>query len=282
MLRIPSRNADPSITAELNSLQAFVGSGVGYSTQVELAKKLWKEKLQTNARKAIFIKIRETLAEMCSGCVRCAYCEDSLADEIEHVLPKSFFPNLAFEWENYLFACGSCNGPKSNRYGIIDRGVLREVIRTKNGPVVPPPIGVHALINPRCENPLDFMELDLGGVTQSGVVLTPTFQFVVRDDICSEDQVRAEFTISVLGMNREVIRSARENAFGGFRSRLREYASEVMVQANSDRLDLLRKDILKAPHLTVFSEMIRQNRFIPEINHLFSEAPHVLYWSLTA
>lgn len=281
MLRISSRDLEPVSLGELTNLQSVVDAETDYPLQVELAKKLWKEKLNTNVRKALFGKVRETLADMSVGCVRCAYCEDSLADEIEHILPKSFLPSLTFVWENYLFACGPCNGPKNNRYGIIANGALEEIIRKTNDLVVAPTLGPSALINPRSEDPMKYLELDLGGVTSNGTVLAATFQFVIRDNIQPEDEVRAKFTIEVLGLNREVIRVARQNAFGGFRARLKEYVVEAKSGGADDLLDTLRQDILKAPHITVLSEMMRQNIYLPEIKRLIDEVPHTLYWALT-
>jgi hypothetical protein len=46
----------------------------------------------------------------------CSYCGSPIFSHlhIEHVLPKSFFPDHIFEWSNFLLACASCNSAKSN------------------------------------------------------------------------------------------------------------------------------------------------------------------------
>ncbi len=51
---------------------------------------------------------------------QCAYCECSLnskrVQQVEHFKPKSLFPLSAYDWDNYLLACGGCNGPKSDKW----------------------------------------------------------------------------------------------------------------------------------------------------------------------
>jgi uncharacterized protein (TIGR02646 family) len=217
---------------------------------------------------------------MCVGPVRCAYCEDSLADEVEHIRPKSFFPDRAFAWPNYLFSCGPSNGPKGNRYGVVANGLVAETVRRLSDPIIPPPDGVSALIDPRTEDPLDFLDLDLGGTTPDGNELTATFEYMAKDSIGVDARARAEFSINVLGLNREVMRAARGNAFFGFRARLKEYVASKNNQANIAELDRLRKEILYSPHLTVFAELRRQKNYLPEIENLFSAAPEAEEWSL--
>ncbi|MBX3729546.1 MAG: hypothetical protein KF858_10215 [Candidatus Sumerlaeia bacterium] len=51
------------------------------------------------------------------------YCEDSRATDIEHIRPKEHYPEVAFVWENYAYACNVCNQQyKSDRYceGFLD------------------------------------------------------------------------------------------------------------------------------------------------------------------
>jgi hypothetical protein len=37
-----------------------------------------------------------------------------VTDEAEHINPKDLYLERVFDWANYLYACGPCNGPKSN------------------------------------------------------------------------------------------------------------------------------------------------------------------------
>src|SRR2546426_12783509 len=100
----------------LQRYQAEVDAESGYERRVEIA----DAKFKTYNRKSnsAFEQIKDTLDAMCSGARRCMYCEDSAADEIEHHRPKNLYPELAFAWENYLYACGPCNGPKNNRFAV--------------------------------------------------------------------------------------------------------------------------------------------------------------------
>ena len=47
---------------------------------------------------------------------KCAYCETlinaSRSQQVEHFKPKSLFPSLVYDWNNYFLACGGCNGTK--------------------------------------------------------------------------------------------------------------------------------------------------------------------------
>lgn len=47
----------------------------------------------------------------------CSYCGSPVFSHlhIEHVRPKSSFPDGIFAWSNFLLACASCNSAKSNR-----------------------------------------------------------------------------------------------------------------------------------------------------------------------
>ncbi|MBI3681588.1 MAG: HNH endonuclease [Acidobacteria bacterium] len=51
---------------------------------------------------------------------KCAYCEHPIGSkregQVEHFKPKSLFPTLAYNWNNYFLACGGCNGAKSDKW----------------------------------------------------------------------------------------------------------------------------------------------------------------------
>ncbi|WP_179131170.1 retron system putative HNH endonuclease [Candidatus Entotheonella palauensis] len=51
---------------------------------------------------------------------KCAYCEDKInarrSQQVEHFKPKSLFPSLAYDWDNYFLACNGCNGTKSDKW----------------------------------------------------------------------------------------------------------------------------------------------------------------------
>lgn len=71
---------------------------------------------------------------------KCCYCESVVSHvypgDIEHIKPKSVFPNLTFEWNNLTFVCSKCNNKKRDYY-------------SQNGNV--------NIINPYIENPLNHL-----------------------------------------------------------------------------------------------------------------------------
>ncbi|MFB7251361.1 HNH endonuclease [Microbacterium sp. NPDC056234] len=51
---------------------------------------------------------------------KCAYCEARMLavsfGDIEHIYPKSMFPELVVSWNNLTLACSGCNQRKSSKY----------------------------------------------------------------------------------------------------------------------------------------------------------------------
>lgn len=61
---------------------------------------------------------KEALRKSTSG--KCMYCESKMEhicySHVEHIKPKSKFPELEFEWSNLGFCCQICNTKKGNKY----------------------------------------------------------------------------------------------------------------------------------------------------------------------
>lgn len=55
-----------------------------------------------------------------AGFEKCMYCESKISHtyygDIEHIKPKSKFPELEFKWENLGFVCAICNGIKKDKF----------------------------------------------------------------------------------------------------------------------------------------------------------------------
>jgi uncharacterized protein (TIGR02646 family) len=268
------QNATLSVLADL---QASVDAANDHAARVEAARREWARKTSTERKKIAFKDVRDTLSRLCVGARRCHYCEDSAADEIEHVRPKNHFPSLTFRWENYLFSCGPCNGPKSNHYGYVEHDQVVQFSPTNGHP---PPDLPEALIHPRNSDPRDFLELDLGGTAPNGRELTPTYHFLPYPNLSHTDKKRAEFTIEILDLNRELLRVARMNAFEGFRARIIEYRLARENNEPAANLAQLRLSILATPHLTVLSEMRRQASVLPFMRQALELAPELAEWSL--
>ncbi|MEK6283380.1 MAG: hypothetical protein AABN95_23745 [Acidobacteriota bacterium] len=199
------------------------------------------------------------------------YCEDSCADEVEHIKPKDLFPESTFLWDNYVYACGPCNGPKNNHFAVFSTatGVATDVTRVRLGPVVEPEPGSPVLINPRWEDPLKFMELDL----------LDTFLFLPTKPKGSKDRERAEYTIKLLKLNeRDVLLKARKEAYDSYEARLSRYITLRDKGEASIKLKNRVRAFKRMHHPTVWKEMKRQHSLIPDLNQLFADAPEALKW----
>ena len=267
MLRLSVIALDVKYHASLLAYQAEVDAAPDYPGKVALAKRLFG--LRNTKDNETFRHVRETLSRMCSGARRCCYCEDNVADEVEHLRPKDLYPEQVFSWDNYVYACGSCNGPKNNKFAVIDAaGTLNELSRRRGAAVVPPLAGAYALIDPRTENPLDYFDLGLSW----------PYHLLPKDGLDPVKKLRAEYTERVLVLNREVLLKSRENAYGSYRARLVEYLVKRSHDAPQAALDALRDGLRGMPHPTVWAEMKRSHASFDELNALFSDAPEALTW----
>ena len=266
MLKIRNGRLSPKARERLAGYQRDVDGQDTYPARVARAKSRFDS--LNSPRNATFAAVRRKLAEMCDGERRCMYCEDSAADEIEHFKPKNLYPEAAFVWPNYLYACGPCNGPKNNRFMVADArtGDLLDVTRRKNDPVVPPRQGDPVLINPRRENPLDFLMLDI----------RDTFEFTpVADGGLPLE--RARYTIRVLRLNeRDYLKEARRIQMISYTALLTTYADLRGQGATRRDLAGVKRGIQHSPHPTVWAEMKRQRTRHPDLANLFDAAPEAL------
>ena len=266
MLHLDDPGLDAATTRGLSRYQARVDSVRLYAERVEKGKTLFASYNRKNNR--VFRVVRERLATMCAGARRCGYCEDSAADEVEHIRPKDLYPEAVFVWENYLLACDPCNGGKNNRFSVIRGGRLIDVTRRRNDPVHRPQSGSPAPINPRCEDPLEFLDLEI----------VETFRFLPRENLPTADEVRACHTIKVLDLNRDVLVAARHEAYGAYRARLYEYRGLRDEGAGEAELGRLQEAIRTSAHPTVWREMQRRYALIDDLYTLFGDVPEALDW----
>jgi len=120
MIKIRNGRLATDVRTELDVYQAEVDASGDYVQQVAAAKRNFKRR--NTRHNATFRAVRAKLKEMCNGARRCMYCEDSVADEVEHFSPKALYPDRVFAWSNYLYACGSCNGPKNSHFKVTPAG----------------------------------------------------------------------------------------------------------------------------------------------------------------
>ena len=262
MLRIPGGELPEQTRNYLDAQQEKIDGLPDYPAQVEKGTALWESKSQSQ-----FDEVRTALEKLCPGARRCHYCEDSAADEIEHIWPKKFYPDRVFRWGNYLYACGPCNGSsKGDRFAVFDRhGERVDLIRGRNDPVVPPAAGDTVFIDARQDDPMDYLDLDL----DTGI-------FIPRSPEGSRDYQRAQYTIEVLKLNaRDYLKHARRSAYRSYLDSLRQYVSDKQGGATDAELAAKRQEIAGRHHPTVWQEMIRVRDRVPELARLFAEAPEL-------
>lgn len=269
MIRLPDCQLPPEALAKLDEYQREVDGLPNYAERVERAKASWK----TRNRKGdpTFDAVKQSLTEMCSGVRRCAYCEDSLADEVEHFRPKDLYPEMVFAWANYLYACGPCNGPKNNRFAVFAHGsgTRTDVARARGAPVVPAVVGSPVLIDPRTEDAGSFISLDL----------RDTFWFRPRAAKGTAPYDRADYTIEVLRLNEnELLPKARQQAFKDYKAHLAQYRLRREQGAPAKLLRQLAADVKTRQHPSVWSEMKRQHAAVPQLATLFRAVPEALGW----
>ena len=108
---------------------------------------------------------------------KCSYCEYTIPQKrlghVDHFCPKTYFPSLAYEWTNYFYSCGGCNGAKSSKWKNYIRpdsdDVEAMLIFHENGTVT----GVDA----RAQATIDDFELNEEGLVE---VRKEAVQFVAR------------------------------------------------------------------------------------------------------
>jgi uncharacterized protein (TIGR02646 family) len=197
MRRIPDQLLDPGDQNILDTLQQKVDAELDFSAKVSTAKRLWNTK-GNMAGKLAFKRIKTTLTSMCVQRGICNYCEQSEATDIEHIAPISFYPEQAFVWTNYLLACKICNTTyKLDKWFVLDNQDAPRMLVKKQKP----PYSRYAFIQPRIENPEDFLLLN-----------TQSFTFEILPDLTLVDQAKAEKTLDILQLNdRDVLIEARRS-----------------------------------------------------------------------
>ncbi len=236
-----------------------------FDARVKLAKRRFKSRNKKGS--VTFDRIKTALYAMCNHTDRCVYCEDNFADEVEHMRPKDIYPEQCFAWENYVYACGPCNRSKNNHFAVIANGQIQVVTppRPAPQPRTPPVSGSPLFIDPRAEDPMESLMLDLDS---GGFAPHPN----------ATDPRRGTWMRDTIGLNKRRLPKARLLARKRFRSLLRDYADTRDSGASEPELDGLKNEILDLNHQTVLREMARQREYYPELQTLFERVPEILTW----
>lgn len=279
MIQLPDHiHPAPKTLETLKKYQSDVDIQPTFEARSDLAKNIFPKR--NKKHNSAFNDVKKALTLMCSGTRRCVYCEDSVADEVEHICPKDLYPELCFVWLNYVYACGTCNGPKSNKFAIFrsDNGLFQSVRPLAGQKTAPPPQGMHVLINPRIENPMDYCILDL----------SKTFKFVILAPDGTDEHKRADYAFNeVLRLNdeeKEYLRKARKNAYDNYSSRLYRYHDRKSKGASQTELEKIIEGIREESHPTVWREIQRYHKegWLLEVDQTLDQmliaCPEALTW----
>jgi hypothetical protein len=293
MLKLNSDSPGIITLQHLASQQATIDA-LPVGQRPAMAETLWDAKNNIGSGgKTAFAEIKQTLLGMCVSTELCNYCESNEASDIEHIYPKSFFPERAFTWLNYLLACKTCNTHyKLDKFAVFIPALSSNATTMQRKKL--PTSTDAAFIDPRVENPMDFLSLDF---TDQSFFLTPSPNLTDPRAIA-----KANHTLNVLQIGkRAALAAARKAAFRFFQSRLERYrdvrdsttfadlerlvedpdlvdTTNTFAAEQQQMLTSLRQSILSHAHPTVWREMQRQRLSLPKTNILFAAVPEGLAW----
>lgn len=250
---IPALSA--AAAAALALKQTAVDAEATHEEKVSKATSLFASKTS-----AAFNEIRSKLSAVAPSGEACFYCERDRYRDIEHIRPKRHYPEQAFKWENYLYACAICNQDrKKDTYAVFDANNNVVKFDRTLSYAAPVPAGDHVLIDLRVEDPLEFLMLDL-----------MTGDFVpIGSDV---NKKRGDFTRSLFDLNNSALASIRRAAFNAFKDYLLRYKNHIANNQLADADKVLSElKLLNSP--TVLVEMRRQAAMSPALAQLFDGIP---------
>jgi hypothetical protein len=263
MRAVQSAMPDSGLLESLRSYQSEVDQAPDYADKVVRAQELWKAR----GNNPVLRRVRSLLRGMCSE-EQCMYCERSVGNQLEHFRPRALYPEAVFSWANYLFICNPCNRIKSDHFAVFSSasGTRVDLLRKRDEPVREPEQGTPLLINPREEDPLDFLLIDF----------RETGHFLPRAAEGTNEWIRAEYTATeLLDLNSASHRRSRRNAFYNFTLTLREY---VRARDAGEPTNRCIEVITQSGHPGVWAAMKRDRETIPELQMLFESVPEALNW----
>lgn len=192
----PRRPLSPETHSRLLDETARVTAKTSSAAKVAEASKRYD-----NARRATwFREVVDLLREMAGPGGNCMWCSSNESSQVEHYRPKSQYPELALDWENYLWACGVCNSiHKRDRF----------------------PESPHQILDPVSEDAWRHLFIDEFGM------LSPRY-----DPDAEALDARALSTIDVVGLGRDDLHARRRRAM----KILRQSVDDALAMYRSGQL----------------------------------------------
>jgi uncharacterized protein (TIGR02646 family) len=248
MIQLSKKDLSKDVQDELNRLQSQIDHQKGFTERIQKAQLLWNTKGGIRGKTA-FNTISTDLLNLCVYIGVCNYCEQNEANDIEHIYPKSFFPESTFKWENYLLACKQCNsGIKLDQCHVLDQN--SDVLKLQRGDE--PPFQTISFINPRIETPNDYMILN-----------TLSHKFEVFDELDKKRKNKAHSTLEILELNtRDILIQARKSAANHYYEKISRLARIL----NANTIDEL------AEALTPYDDLFDLNQPIDSIKNSIKDS----------
>lgn len=243
--------------ASLKTHEDAVAAKATRAEKIDEAGRLFKRKTPKSA----FDEVKAKLRAVSPPGRACFYCERDRYRDIDHIRPKRHYPEQCFHWANYVFACAICNqDAKGDRYAVF--GVGDQIIEfNRQWPKSdPPPVGDPVPIDPRAEDPLDHIKLDL----LTGIP-TPI-------ELANRSYSRARYTIDLFKLDADDLTRIRRQAFASFVQYLELFA-EALEAADAARAARVLRELTELPYPTVLVEMRRQAEDFPRLAELFNLVP---------
>lgn len=214
-------------------------------------------KAKNTSKNATFREIRNGLAEASPGDGYCLYCEIGRLERIDHVLPKSFYPEFVFSYDNLVYCCARCNEVKLSKAGLLTATGVSEVIGISNSISGSPMVSDFAFVNPRTADWYSDLVVDIGA----------SYFIVPKTSLSSLQAMRYAFTIDSLGLNKrsDLVRR-RKGACTTYLSLCREY---ILSSCATRRLEIVH-EIKSASCQLVWSSMLEVSQRDPSFGDVRS------------
>ena len=213
-----------------------------------------RSRFRAKSAAASWREIRGKLSRARPIGTRCHYCELDRPRDIDHVYPLSVYPDEAFDYANYVYSCVICNqNRKRERCSHVVDDEIRELghfCRVDDEL----PVGVRGLINPRTEDPLEFMEID---IETGALILIPQLN--------STKRLRAEYTIDVLNLNEPNLARDRRSAAKLYL----DYAADVAAAITAEDTEMFERiiyDFLDVDRPTVLMGLLNYPNRYPDFH----------------
>ena len=139
--------------------------------------------------------LRERFSNKCGYCERQCEQVGDLSPSVDHFRPLNSFPELAYEWDNWIFSCQRCNNDKANKWlepGYVDPCALD-----------------------MAERPEEYFDY-----------IPRTAEIVPKSGLTPEAHLKAERTIDDLGLNKIDLLASRFDHISEFIEELYSQSSD--------------------------------------------------------